>query len=122
MKRRSLLLVAILLSLSSCEEQKHAKGDSRPPISTVDRAEPSKDQPAALPAGTTQRFLPLAETPGAGTLLLGVPRPLLALDTVTGQLCRAVHVEGASALANASRYGFLLEVPECEALYRSGGK
>jgi hypothetical protein len=54
-----------------------------------------------------QRFLPLPD----GVPVYGVPRPFLALDTVTGRLCQTVDSLGPQPSQA------VLSAPTCQSLY-----
>lgn len=60
-----------------------------------------------------QRFLPLPES----APLYGVPRPFVALDTVTGQLCRTANLTWTGA-----EQSVISSLPVCVSLYISSGQ
>ena len=73
------------------------------------------NQKGSIPADPRyyQRFLPLPES----APLYGVPRPFLALDTVTGQLCRTADLTWLGKETAA-----ISGLPLCVNLYISSGQ
>ena len=74
----------------------------------------SKSEPKASQK-TGQRFLPIPEAAGSPIIYM-VPRPFLALDTITGQLCRTWDYSWPNPL-DAQRA--IQGLPTCRSLYTS---
>jgi len=116
-------VLALALSLSSCEnltpKEDTKAGAAEQAASAPKTAEEYLKQiQAEKPLGPAQRFVPLAETNGAGAFLWGVPRPFLALDTVTGQLCKTWDFTYDLTDGRATDPQKLMsQMPACYALY-----
>lgn len=83
-------------------------------VAGCDVQRPEKSQGPGPPAGQYfQRFVPVPETGTIG-LLYGVPRPFVALDTVTGKLCRTWNFSWPSP-SDVQRV--IQELPVCADLY-----
>lgn len=80
----------------------------------------AKNEPSPPPLTTPyQRFIPLPEVnssvPGTHELYGGVPRPFLALDTMTGLLCRTWDFSWQKPTAEYQTN--IQNLPTCNSLY-----
>jgi hypothetical protein len=116
MKMQTHIAVAITaLSFVAC-------GTKAPKVADTSQDKTATSQEGASKQNTAvpvQRFLPLPETPGAGAFLWGVPRAFLALDTLTGELCKTWDWKGETIFDKPSDDQQIMGyMPECFGLYR----
>lgn len=100
-------LLPTLCVLSACDVPRTTTKEN-PPAQKIEPAQ-------AKPPRSVQRFVPLPEAPGS-PIVYTVPRVFLALDTMTGQLCRTWDF----TFPNPSDVQRSIEdLPTCEILYEA---